>query len=824
MKVVRPLLLLLLTLWSALPASSCIFEITHNYYLYRILPDAGEEPTFLEQTVEDWARYVDRPTDDIRYRLFDFDRIDFAQWDTTSHPLIAAVRRKHDTERLDYLKNLALYQHSIATLHPQSWDYPTAEALTQARTQLAQVGIAARGYRGRTLAAQYALLQARCAFEEKRYQDVVDLWKTTGKSLPDSPYKAWMRNLYAGALLRTGHRAEAVDIYAEQGDMQSLRWAVRDERNLAGIRRIYAENPNSPLLPYLVQDFVNNAQETLDQIRESGAEVQDEPDSWMRAIGRRVVGYTEADDFVRWAQKVVGEKRTRVPSMWLSAAALLSAYHKDYTAALALIEAAQQADGTTLMQSNARALRLYIVLRSTEGVLAAASAEVDEVKWLTEMANRDEHMARVKDRIVYEILYPKFKQQGLHNAAVAVLGWNSDIKYRVEDTEEEQFAIAFPETYEPKWLTEMAEQNAHMARVKERIPYDVLFPRFKQQSLRNDSVTVFEWNNSTKPRVESSEEGHFAYAYGNDYAQQLDTLSAEQTIDYVNYLNTSPNSRFEALMLDSLSHDRDYFNDLIGTHLLREGRFAEAIPYFELISLAFLNRQNIACYAACRSYKKERWFNNQSFIGDRYNPNASYSRWRRTGPKADGGEPTPTSLLRNVKLDFCREMVQLEADFKAQPAGEARCATAYRLASALYQASYHGDCWFLSHYGKSTAEPTPIGAVDLADLALHYLKAARTTTNPDLRVKVLYAEAFIPLDPMCVAEYNENYDLIWQWRPQSRQFKAMLDLYRWKRTHKVLPHYVTYCDVLTDFGRQFGKKGKNSSKGKMPSAADNLFD
>ena len=737
MKVVRPLLLLLLTLWSALPASSCIFEITHNYYLYRILPDAGEEPTFLEQTVEDWARYVDRPTDDIRYRLFDFDRIDFAQWDTTSHPLIAAVRRKHDTERLDYLKNLALYQHSIATLHPQSWDYPTAEALTQARTQLAQVGIAARGYRGRTLAAQYALLQARCAFEEKRYQDVVDLWKTTGKSLPDSPYKAWMRNLYAGALLRTGHRAEAVDIYAEQGDLQSLRWAVRDERNLAGIRRIYAENPNSPLLPYLVQDFVNNAQETLDQIRESGTEVQDEPDGWIRAIGRRVVGYTEADDFVRWAQKVVGEKRTRVPSMWLSAAALLSAYHKDYTTALALIKAAQQADGTTLMQSNARALRLYIVLRSTEGVLAAASAEVDEVKWLTEMANRDEHMARVKDRIVYEILYPKFKQQGLHNAAVAVLGWNSDIRYRVEDTEEEQFA----------------------------------------------------------------------YAYSNDYARQIDSLSADQTVDYVRYLNAKPEHPFEVLMLDSLSHDRDYFNDLIGTHLLREGRFAEAIPYFELISLAFLNRQNIAYYAACRSYKVERWFKRQPLRDDYY-----------------GSEPTPTSLLRNVKLDFCREMVRLEADFKAQPAGEARCATAYRLASALYQASYHGDCWFLSHYGKSTAEPMPIGAVDLADLALHYLKAARTTTDPDLRVKVFYAEAFIPLDPMCVAEYNENYDLIRQWKPQSRQFKAMLDLYRWKRTHKVLPHYVTYCDVLTDFGRQFGKKGKNSSKGKMPSAADNLFD
>lgn len=737
MKVVRPLLLLLLTLWSALPASSCIFEITHNYYLYRILPDAGEEPTFLEQTVENWARYVDRPTDDIRYRLFDFDRIDFAQWDTTSHPLIAAVRRKHDTERLDYLKNLALYQHSIATLHPQSWDYPTAEALTQARTQLAQVGIAARGYRGRTLAAQYALLQARCAFEEKRYQDVVDLWKTTGKSLPDSPYKAWMRNLYAGALLRTGHRAEAVDIYAEQGDLQSLRWTVRDERNLAGIRRIYAENPNSPLLPYLVQDFVNNAQETLDQIRESGAEVQDEPDGWMRAIGRRVVGYTEAADFVRWAQKVVGEKRTRVPSMWLSAAALLSAYHKDYTTALVLIKAAQQADGTTLMQSNARALRLYIVLRSTEGVLAAASAEVDEVKWLTEMANRDEHMARVKDRIVYEILYPKFKQQGLHNAAVAVLGWNSDIRYRVEDTEEEQFA----------------------------------------------------------------------YAYSNDYARQIDSLSADQTVDYVRYLNAKPEHPFEVLMLDSLSHDRDYFNDLIGTHLLREGRFAEAIPYFELISLAFLNRQNIACYAACRSYKVERWLKRQPLRDDYY-----------------GSEPTPTSLLRNVKLDFCREMVQLEADFKAQPAGEARCATAYRLASALYQASYHGDCWFLSHYGKSTAEPTPIGTVDLADLALHYLKVARTTTDPDLRVKVLYAEAFIPLDPMCVAEYNENYDLIWQWKPQSRQFKAMLDLYRWKRTHKVLPHYVTYCDVLTDFGRQFGKRGKNSSKGKMPSAADNLFD
>ena len=77
-----------------------------------------------------------------------------------------------------------------------------------------------------------------------------------------------MRNIYAGALFHTGHKKEAFDIYAEQGDQTSIRWAMRKYRNLAGIQTIFEENPNAPTLYYLVQktqmDRYGGSSATLD--------------------------------------------------------------------------------------------------------------------------------------------------------------------------------------------------------------------------------------------------------------------------------------------------------------------------------------------------------------------------------------------------------------------------------------------------------------------------------------------------------------------------------------------------------------------------------
>ena len=69
-----------------------------------------------------------------------------------------------------------------------------------------------------------------------------------------------MKNIYAGALYKTGRSAEAGELFAEMGDYNSLMTQYYKKRSFAAIRQEYLSNPNAKVLPFLLQDFVNNAQ------------------------------------------------------------------------------------------------------------------------------------------------------------------------------------------------------------------------------------------------------------------------------------------------------------------------------------------------------------------------------------------------------------------------------------------------------------------------------------------------------------------------------------------------------------------------------------
>ena len=69
-----------------------------------------------------------------------------------------------------------------------------------------------------------------------------------------------MKNIYAGVLYKTGRTEEAIEIFADQGDYRSLMTLFYQKRSYAAIRQEYLKNPNTLVLPFLMQDFVNNAQ------------------------------------------------------------------------------------------------------------------------------------------------------------------------------------------------------------------------------------------------------------------------------------------------------------------------------------------------------------------------------------------------------------------------------------------------------------------------------------------------------------------------------------------------------------------------------------
>ena len=60
---------------------------------------------------------------------------------------------------------------------------------------------------------------------------------------------------------------------------------------------------------------------------------------------------------------------------------------------------------------------------------------------------------------------------------------------------------------------------------------------------------------------------------------------------------------------------------------------------------------------------------------------------------------------------------------------------AYELAVRYYQASCYGDCWYLSHYGKSVNDSARVGEADFANKTFEK-KGLIAKTNPKIGRKL----------------------------------------------------------------------------------------
>ena len=306
-----------------------------------------------------------------------------------------------------------------------------------------------------------------------------------------------------------------------------------------------------------------------------------------------------------------------------------------------------------------------------------------------------------------------------------------------------------------------------------------------------------------KPSVESF--------YSNyEYEDKVDSLSADQTLAYVDYIKQH-NAHMKQGKDDALTRyimqwyvgkgsvdhysDANYFADRIGTKYLREGRFAEALKFLEKVPLSYVARQGLAYYMARRSYNRDRWIVGRQVVKER-------APWSEE-------EYVESSLKSNQKVDFCKEMLQLESQYRLAKK-ETRADIAYQLASRYYQASCYGDCWYLTHYGWSCIDSARNYEKDFAQTALTYLvEARRIYASPEVvnanhqamrhQIATLYAEAFVrmEIESRVFHFYDENIHVIAEYpavKPYYTQLLALTQQYR-----DDTEQYITRCDILKRF-------------------------
>lgn len=624
---------------------------------------------------------------------------------------------KQDRELLTYMDWLDTYLSAGETLNRDEWQYPTKEELAECRSNLDRMLEAARQYGGNRFKPQYTLLEMRANMLLERHADNCTLWEQKGRKLSPSVYRDLMENIYAGALFHTGHREQACDIFARQGDAESIQWALLKFRNLAGIRKIYADNPNSHSLYYLIDEFVNNVQEFTDQ--GGFTDWDDDRMEMVHNTAKERQFRQQALDFCSFASQVVQEGKTQDPCLWLTASAMV---HYE----LGMLAEAQQ-DIEKSGKSKVKRDHTQVVNRCVAILLETTNPQADkrhlvsELQWLTDTYAKSKHgedsyIYRATNRILIHGLAQRYHRAGNHPMETAVWG-----------------------------LLEQLDR--------------------KREGHQDDS----DWNPN----------------YSTMYFYQLEQLKTADLVSYQQQLATPSTDILDRFVLDGVERNYDFFNDLVGTRLLADACYAQAIPYLEKVPANFYSGLNVSYYLAHRNPHIERW----------------YTRQRS---KQDQEGPRQGTFTTNPKLSFCREVVQLMDDIELAANADTRATLAYRLGTMLYQASPFGECWSLSAYSNSrNGEGEEDNSV--FKHARRMLELSREGIAFQQRLKSLYALAYLPVDNWWsdseITSWNAGNPIYhYTPNPQSYRYQALYALDRFAKSNPGrMDTHVTRCDVLKQF-------------------------
>ena len=676
----------------------CLWIETTNYYLFSVFRrEMMNERLFEDRTNQFWEQYTN-------------GQCSSYQWH--EEEILEYAKNKKDNEMVNYLTYLQKYL-DISSKMKETWEYPTKEQLNQRAIDLNAMQAESSRYRGTRLAPQWMLLRMRSNMLLGKHAENISLWKKSASKQPASVYRDMMQNIYAGALLHQGKRAEACEAFAQQGDYVSIKWAFRKQRNLTGIMSIYKEDPNSKALNFLVQDFVNNYQESIDSSNNK---------DWIEeTLDSRVILRSEADNFINFATKVIQEGKSQSPALWKAAIGELQYLNDEPQKAMKTLEEAMSMPGTPRMKDNARAIRMVVSPNASTINPSYSTWLVGELKWLVE----------------------KIKEEGDNNRA-----------------------------------EEYNYYNNHYYEVLVRLVHDNLVPKY-EQSGRGDIAALLLKTMDDMPSkllgLSDNTNDNFSPRYSSEYFHMLDQMPVEQLIAYKDFLGRKGTEPLETYLKSFVSRfHEEYYDDLIGTIYLANGQFAQAIPYLKKASHSFLSTQGIYEYTY-RDFTLPRWL------------------FKQRDNDAQGS-------ANNQKVAFCQDMLQQLGQYE-QSSGETRRQLAYGLATRYYQASYLGDCWYLTQYGQSVNDTARTDRPDFVAIAMKYLNESAQSNNNTLHLNSLYGLAFIPYEPWCDMDYDwehNKYNII----PHihARQYKALYDLNQYvNRQTAAIPQYVQKCDVLKKF-------------------------
>lgn len=641
--------------------------------------------------------------------------------DLRVNPFLLEVKK--DAFALKYLKACLQLQSSTE----ESWDYERSEDGLHAAAQTLRTFTSVPS----NFIYRVALLKMRVYAAQKDYRLVLQVWNTTAKNCTDESMKRRLMGYYAYALYSQKNYKEALRIYTAIGDERSMNMCISHFAGYANMKKLADEaQPGDETLYYAMQDFANNyCWGNEEEAYLSEDQLQERRDK-----------RSEANRLKQLCREHINGKDK---AMWLNFWAWLELCDSNNAQAMQIAEQAVAAKGTALQQENAQRILMLARVRQ-------ASVFTNENE-LRQMAEDYRSLLALAEK---EIKTPTATKEAYYKGS-----------YLGEETSYQNPNFCFMvDTYHNALQEYFTKQKLFQASICEMI---------LTQQMRE---------NFYKAQYEASQEGSLFTDCGGEWFSKLNNQASISELHA--WMEALKNKKGSDAFTNSLIKRCDcselQLNDLMGTKLMRNGKYSEALPYLKALTADYIRSVRYQNYLSVRRYNKARPFDRTQY------------------QEVDDYQRSVDS--RNYKAEFCQKMVD-DILRVSSLSGDEKARLEMDMAGRLFQASSEGDLWAIGDFAWSAERS---GEDLFCNQSRNMLrKALSDCTSGPTKLMIYYGLAAVPAgeDPF----YTLDYD--WDAKTYTYTFEMFhpaREAYDYLRIHRSESQLTSRCDVLKWYSRRNG--------------------
>lgn len=476
----------------------------------------------------------------------------------------------NDQEAIDFLilaKNCEWLRRE--SLSP--WYYPSKE--DPVRYSLNDIAELAKQKTAGRFADRYALQAVRAMTSLQQYEEIIGFWDKIEGHISEGFLRQMMLSYVAGAYAHLDNLEEAKRYFIAANDLNGLlECDQRYNGNMSRVERMELLYENYPDCP----TFRLNLWEILGHIEPDRQ--WDDEDSWYWNWDKEKA---EISQLAALCDKVLEGDSRADKALWAYAATYIAHLQGDDKKADRYLKTAEKNVKDQNLVDVIKVMRMYIDAQICTYDKAYEQKLFTQLRWLQGMVEThidDEVIASTSS--LYEL-----------QINCSYYYWNDAMR------------CILLGTVCPKMIkagkTTLALQLANMSGYTllnevNQIDVNMWSPMDVAKYGSRASFTLDQYRHS----------GLFnSYDYSSCFAEIMDTLSANALMAYVQIVE-KPQTQFQKFLNAHSYNDLDFLNEMVGTHCLREMRYADAERYLSKVS---------AEYFLCTNVYKEGYLNRDPF-------------------------------------------------------------------------------------------------------------------------------------------------------------------------------------------------------------------